>query len=83
MEDWKQKLSRHQTLDSLLFVNYTERKRIKSRTLLELRVRLYLIVVLMRILLYLTAKQALLVERFQMRVSQLKVNVQAEKKWHR
>ena len=40
MEDWKQRLSRPQTLDSLLFVGYTKQKPITRRVLLGLRWKL-------------------------------------------
>jgi hypothetical protein len=58
MEDWKQRLSRPQTLDSLYFASYSKQRQIPSRALLGLRLKLFLIGALMQISLYLMRKQA-------------------------
>jgi hypothetical protein len=81
MEDWKQRLSRPQTLDSLYFASYTKQRQIPSRALLGLRWKLFQIGVLMQISLFLMRKQAVLVERLRMRVSQLKEKDLVEKRW--
>jgi hypothetical protein len=58
MEDWKQRLSRPQTLDSLYFASYTKQRQIPSRALLGLRWKLFQIGALMQISLFLMRKQA-------------------------
>jgi hypothetical protein len=81
MEDWKQRLSRPQTLDSLYFASYSKQRQIPSRALLGLRLKLLLIGALMQISLYLMRKQVRLVERLRTQVSQLKEKDLVEKKW--
>jgi hypothetical protein len=81
MEDWKQRLSRPQTLDSLYFASYLKQRQIPSRALLGLRLKLFLIGALMQISLDLMRKQVRLVERLRTQVSQLKEKDLVEKKW--
>ena len=80
MEEYAQKLSRPQTLDTLLVLNYLRKQPMKKRGRLGLLVKALVIGVSIQLLHWRMRRLLRLAERLQMQVMQLRAKGLAEKR---
>ena len=80
MEEWQQRLSRPQTLDTLLVLSYLRKAPMRKHVRLDLLVRALVIGVLIQLLHWRMLRLQRSAERLQMQVTQLRAKGLAEKR---